>query len=84
MLRMNSISESTQIVRTYSFEVEERLPPERDAHALAHILAQHQGSRDDARDPWRSFFESSFDSDGYRYEESVIIQPYSSALTQCA
>ncbi|KAK2776167.1 phytanoyl- dioxygenase family protein [Colletotrichum kahawae] len=60
---MNNISESRQIVRAYSFEVEERLPPERDAHDLAHVLAQNQGSRDDARDPWRSFFESSFDSE---------------------
>ncbi|KAF0322178.1 phytanoyl- dioxygenase family protein [Colletotrichum asianum] len=75
MLRMNSISESSQIVRTYSFEVEERLPPERDAHGLAHILAQHQGSKDDARDPWRPFFESSFVS-----EESSDSNPITRVL----
>lgn len=74
MLRMNNISESRQIVRAYSFEVEERLPPERDAHDLAHVLAQNQGIRDDARDPWRSFFESSFDSEESRYEKTVILQ----------
>ncbi|KAF5500538.1 hypothetical protein CGCS363_v007333 [Colletotrichum siamense] len=68
---MNIISESRQIVRAYSFEVEERLPPDRDAHSLAHVWAQHQGGRDDVRDPWRYFFESPFDNEESRNSNPV-------------
>ncbi|KAF3801311.1 hypothetical protein GCG54_00005467 [Colletotrichum gloeosporioides] len=45
------------LVRAYSFEAEERLLPESDARRLAQMLAKHQGSKEDARDPWRNFFE---------------------------
>ncbi|KAF4431043.1 hypothetical protein CFRS1_v008735 [Colletotrichum fructicola] len=55
---MNDLNHARQIVRAYSFEVEERLPPESDAHGLAHILAQRQRSENNAQDPWRPFFES--------------------------
>lgn len=54
---MNDARESRLLVRMYSYDAEERLPPGNDAHALAHILADGLDSREAAIDPWRRFFE---------------------------
>ncbi|KAF4879709.1 hypothetical protein CGCSCA1_v001046 [Colletotrichum siamense] len=66
-------SDSRYLVRAYSFQAEERLPPGSDAHGLAHILAEQQGSREDAQDPWRRFFEP-FHSSGEQRDANPITQ----------
>lgn len=49
--------EHRQIVRAYSFEVEERLPPGNDAHVLAQVLSHSEASLDAVTEPWRALFE---------------------------
>jgi len=41
----------------YSWEVEERLPPESAARPLAQALIEDRGDREDLTAPWRKFFE---------------------------
>jgi hypothetical protein len=53
----NDIPESRKAVRTYSWEVEERLPPDNDAHALGLILADEKGDIQSRTAPWRRFFD---------------------------
>jgi len=43
-----------QLVRTYSWEVEERLPPQSDAVVLGHVLGQEVRRES----PWRMFFKA--------------------------
>nr|XP_036574813.1 phytanoyl- dioxygenase family protein [Colletotrichum truncatum]KAF6781287.1 phytanoyl- dioxygenase family protein [Colletotrichum truncatum] len=71
---MNDERDARHLIRAYSFEAEERLTSESGAHSLAHILAENQGSRDDALDPWRRFFEPPEMSDGARYTKRIIEQ----------
>ncbi|OLN96119.1 hypothetical protein CCHL11_03238 [Colletotrichum chlorophyti] len=66
---MNSVRNSRVLVRVYSFDAEERLPPSSDGHTLARILAETQDTRETARDPWRRFFESTATNDKESFKE---------------
>jgi hypothetical protein len=55
----DDVRESRKLVRMYSWDVEERLPPGSDAYILGQVLGQ-EASRDDLQSlmtPWRKFFE---------------------------
>lgn len=54
---MDDIRESQKLVRMYSFDVEERLPPHNDAHQLASVLGRDKSDPDTLAAPWRKFFE---------------------------
>lgn len=54
---MNDALESRMLVRMYSWEVEERLPPGSAAHPLAQTLIEDRGDRESVTAPWRKFFE---------------------------
>ncbi|KAK2051879.1 hypothetical protein LY76DRAFT_556540 [Colletotrichum caudatum] len=56
-MEANDIRDSRLLVRLYSFDAEGRNPPGSEAHALARVLTDGQGSRNAAIDPWRRFFE---------------------------
>ncbi len=49
--------ESKKLVRMYSFDVEERLPPGNDAHVLGQVLGEDRGDLQDLIAPWRKFFD---------------------------
>lgn len=55
---------SRNAVRAYSWEVEDRLPLENDAHALGIILANDRDDIDNLTAPWRKFFEPHLTTDG--------------------
>lgn len=59
--------ETRRIVRIYSFEAEERLPPSSDAHALGRVLSEEEPSLEDITAPWRRFFEPWEAQDSERY-----------------
>lgn len=56
--------ESRRMVRMYSFDVEERLPPGSNAYVLGQALEQEVGVHVSGRDlesvtaPWRRFYEA--------------------------
>lgn len=57
----DDIRGSRKVVRSYSWEVEERLAPGNDAHFLGHVLTQEARRDDDIQNitaPWRKFFEA--------------------------
>ena len=54
---MNDITTSKKLVRMYSFEVEERLPPDNPAHPLGQVLHRHTGDPSTVNSPWHKFFE---------------------------
>lgn len=57
-MEANVARESRTLVRVYSFKVEERLPPEADAHLLGHVLREEEdGDPESIVRPWRKFFE---------------------------
>ena len=61
----DDVRESRKLVRMYSWDVEERLPPGSDAHVLGQVLSK-EASRDDPQSltaPWRKFFESDESTD---------------------
>ena len=51
--------ESRKIVRMYSWEVKERIPPGSDARILGEVLNEEAGPYDPQglAEPWRKFFE---------------------------
>lgn len=54
--------EARGVVRSYSFEVEQRLAEGTQVHILGHALVaeRRNGSLDDLTTPWRAFFEPKF------------------------
>lgn len=52
--------EATAVVRSYSFEVEQRLGEGNGAHHLSQALVEQRngGHLEDITSPWRSFFEA--------------------------
>ncbi|KAF2432109.1 hypothetical protein EJ08DRAFT_648471 [Tothia fuscella] len=63
-MALEDIKESKKLVRLYSFDVEERLPPGSEAHLLGQILSDDNGTPEDLTAPWRKFFDSHKPSDG--------------------
>lgn len=65
----NMEMQSATIVRAYSFEVEQRIPPGNSAHVLGHVLAERERGEPDLTAPWRVFFETpeAKDSDSSKY-----------------
>jgi hypothetical protein len=66
VMASDDIRESKNLVRIYSFELEERLPPGNDAHVLGKILGEEDGSIESVSAPWRKFFESQTPAQGDR------------------
>lgn len=50
--------ESRQIVRMYSWDVEERLSSADDAYALGQVIREDRMDRESINAPWRRFLES--------------------------
>lgn len=57
---MNTMTQHRSIVRSYSFEVEQRLPEGHQARplGLALVAERENGSLDEITTPWRAFFET--------------------------
>lgn len=51
------LGEPHQIVRSYSWEVEERLPPGSEAVVLGHVLAEDARREENQVDTWRQYFD---------------------------
>ena len=60
-------------VRSYSFEVDERLPSGHPAHSLGQVLAQERGDLNALAHPWRCFYEASSSFEAQRYENEVLL-----------
>ncbi|KUI67665.1 hypothetical protein VM1G_03036 [Cytospora mali] len=58
-MTMNMRDDARSLVRSYSFEVEQRLAEGTSAHTLGQALVaeRRNGGLDDATTPWRAFFE---------------------------
>ncbi|KAF9891837.1 hypothetical protein FE257_003322 [Aspergillus nanangensis] len=56
-MSVEDVRESRTMVRMYSWDVEERIPPESDAHSLGQSLIEDRGDRESLTAPWRKFFE---------------------------
>ncbi len=61
----NDEIESRNIVRMYSWEVEERIPNDADAHILGEAISQEAGPYEPQRlaAPWYRFFEPTDEPD---------------------
>ncbi|KAL4894972.1 hypothetical protein BDV59DRAFT_174226 [Aspergillus ambiguus] len=55
---MDDVRESRRLVRIYSWDVEERIPPQSDAHQLGKALIEDRGDHETLTAPWRKFFEN--------------------------
>lgn len=53
---MDDVRESRRLVRIYSWDVEERIPPESDARPLGQTLIEDRGEYETLTAPWRKFF----------------------------
>lgn len=67
-------SEATTVVRSYSFEVEQRLGEELGARHLSQALVEQRqcGHLEDVTSPWRSFFEASSSNSAMRRVTSSL------------
>lgn len=65
--------EATAVVRSYSFEVEQRLGEGIGARHLSQALVEQRnsGHLDDITSPWRSFFEANSSNSASRQVDSL-------------
>lgn len=68
---------ATKIVRVYSFEAADRLPPDNPAHPLGQVLTSNAGDPATVDWPWRKFFEPYRTSDD---KKSVPLAPQREAV----
>lgn len=66
--------EATAVVRSYSFEVEQRLGQGLGAHHLSQALVEERnsGHLEDVTSPWRSFFEANNSNNSMRQVTSPM------------
>lgn len=64
-----------RIVRVYSFQAQDRFPPESDARVLSRVLTDQEPSLEDILQPWRRFYEPWEPPNNERYlYHSVMIK----------